>query len=343
MERADLEPNLEPMRKLPYVRDVQVTGSRRPESDGVLKVKTPSGVFLFTLEIKRNYLDRPLVGSLLTLHKELAKKGEPPLLLLARYVPRPIGERLLEAGLNFADQAGNLNLRLGDKYQATLLGNRDHSTGMRARKLSPTAVQVLFTLLATPEALNWRVRQLAEAAGIGKTAAAEIRQKLLEDHILVQSKPGAYQVADAKAARERFQLGYSQVLRPHLMIGRFRGPYRTPDAFVDVLQKAATERKVRWALSGGAGAYELERFYRGEQTVAFVSGLDPEHRKALKLLPDKSGPITLLKSFGSSLFWPHPSARPVAHPWLIYAELLNEGEPRALEAAEEIRKKYLNQ
>jgi hypothetical protein len=31
----------------------------------------------------------------------------------------------------------------------------------------------------------------------------------------------------------------------------------------------------------------------------------------------------------------------VAHPWLIYAELLHHGEPRALEAADQLREEYL--
>ena len=157
----------------------------------------------------------------------------------------------------------------------------------------------------------------------------------------MRSKQG-YQLAGAKALRERFLLGYSQVLRPHLMIGRFRGPYGTPDDFADALQAIEKDRNVRWALSGGAAAFELDRFYRGEHTVAFVPELDLELRKQLKLLPDNTGPITLLKPFGTRLVWPHPSARPVVHPWLIYAELLSQGGSRAIEAAEEIRKKYLN-
>jgi len=33
---------------------------------------------------------------------------------------------------------------------------------------------------------------------------------------------------------------------------------------------------------------------------------------------------------------------PLAHPWLIYSELMNSAEPRAHEAAEELKREYLS-
>jgi hypothetical protein len=39
--------------------------------------------------------------------------------------------------------------------------------------------------------------------------------------------------------------------------------------------------------------------------------------------------------------WRVERGLPVAHPWLIYAELLHEGGARAIEAATEIREKFL--
>jgi len=39
---------------------------------------------------------------------------------------------------------------------------------------------------------------------------------------------------------------------------------------------------------------------------------------------------------GKLVVWSHPGERPVAHPWLVHAELLHDGDPRAIEAAEEL-------
>jgi hypothetical protein len=53
--------------------------------------------------------------------------------------------------------------------------------------------------------------------------------------------------------------------------------------------------------------------------------------------------VTLLRAFGTVLPWRREDGLPIAHPLLIYAELLHESEPRALEAAAQIQEKYLAQ
>ena len=341
MGRADLEQNLQPLRALPFVRGVRLIPATDRVSGGLLEIRSAPGVFKFTVEFKGNYLDRALVGSILALDKRLEKQGEPRLLLLARHVSRPAGERLAEAGVSFSDRSGNVNIRLGDQYQALLLGRPDTSRKTRARKLSPAAVQVLFTALARPDLLGGTVRKLADVAGVGKSTMADVRQQLVEERILVAAKDGGYHVAGERVVRERFVVGYSQVLRPHLLIGRYRGPYRRPDDFVEKLQRVGAQRSVVWALSGTAGAYELDRFYRGPETVAFIDRWTADLGKDLRLVADSNGPITLLKSFGTLLVWPRLAGRPVAHPWMVYAELLHNGEPRALEDAEELRENHL--
>ena len=62
----------------------------------------------------------------------------------------------------------------------------------------------------------------------------------------------------------------------------------------------------------------------------------------LRLLPDRKGPITLLRLCSPHVLWRDSERRPVAHPWLLYAELVQKDDARALEAAGEIRKIHLN-
>lgn len=332
---------LAPLRALPFVKGIQLTPGRMKEPEAQLKIKSPSGVASFTVDVKRTYLDRSTVATLAATGRRLEREGRSPLLLLARYVPRVAGEQLVRAGICFADQAGNVNLRLGERYHALVLGNRDLGRGEGRRRLSPGAVQMLFVALARPELLRDPVRQLAENAGVGKSTAAEVRRQLLRDRLVVRNSSGEYQIADEKAIRERFLLGYSQVLRPHLLLGRFRGPYQDSDGFVKALAQVCAQRSSPWALTGDAGAYELDRYYRGEETIAFVDKWDSRLAKDLRMIPDAAGPVTVLRPFGRLVVNPHPSERPVAHPWLIYAELLHNGEPRAIEAAEELRRNHL--
>ena len=332
---------LAPLRSLPFVKGVHLVLGRGTEADVQLRIKSPSGVTSFTVDVKKTYLDRSTVTALAAAGKRLERDGRPALLLLARYVPRVAGEELVRTGICFADQSGNVNLRLGERYHAFVLGNRDLGRAERTRRLSPGAVQVLFLAIARPELLREPVRRVAENAGVGKSTAAEVRRQLLQDRLVVPNSSGEYRIADEKAIRERFLLGYSQVLRPHLLLGRFRGPYQDGTGFMEALAQACARRPTPWALTGGAGAYELDRYYRGEETIAFVDNWDSGLAKDLRMIPDAGGPVTVLRPFGRIVVMPGSSKRPVAHPWLIYAELLHNGEPRAIEAAEELRRNHL--
>lgn len=341
----DLEPYLEHVRALPFVRALEV----RPELgqdkgrrlDAVLRLRTPRGTYQVALEVKRTFLDRTLTHALIAQQQTLERQHRRALFLVARYIPRPTGERLAEAGINFVDRVGNIHLNLGRNYHVLILGRREEGLVATARRPGSALIQTCFVLLAEPQAVTWPVRKLAEAAGIGKTVAALARRRLLQAGTIRRLRTGLYQLVDLKTVQEEFLVGYGQILRPHILIGTFRPQQSDPDLFVQQLVFTAKERNINWALTGGPGAYALKRFYRGQQTPIFVEQATQDFLRELKLLPDSRGPVTLLQAFAKTVFWRGVVDPPVAHPWLIYAELMHQGDRRALDAAEEIREDYL--
>lgn len=62
----------------------------------------------------------------------------------------------------------------------------------------------------------------------------------------------------------------------------------------------------------------------------------------LRLLPDRDGLVTILRAFGEMVFWEERDGHTLAPPWLIYAELMNSSDPRAYEAAQKLRREFLN-
>src|SRR5581483_8689097 len=110
--------------------------------------------------------------------------------------------------------------------------------------------------------------------------------------ILHALKDGTFAVADRKALEDRFLQGYEQILRPHLMLGRYRSALRRPDAFIARVKALAAGTKVRWALTGFAGAFALDRYYRSEDVQLFWDSrsLAPDIQRDLQLLPDRRGP-----------------------------------------------------
>jgi hypothetical protein len=304
--------------------------------DGTLELRVRTGEFEFPLDIKRTLLTSSMTNGLIS-----RAKHEQPLMLFARYVSRSTGERLAEAGINFVDEAGNLHIALGNEFHTLVLGKPQKRAEPESKRLGAATVQVLFTCLAETDATALPVRELAAMAGVGKTAAAEARQKLVGEGILHESTGKPRKVADAKRLSELFLDGYHRILRPHLFIGRYRSQDRDPDLFVRRFSHFAKEHSLQWALTGGAGAAALDRFYRGEETSLFMGKAPGDVSRLLTLLPDRKGPITLLRFFSPLTVFPRSEGYPIAHPWLLYAELLQNNEPRALEAAEEIRERYL--
>ena len=95
------------------------------------------------------------------------------------------------------------------------------------------------------------------------------------------------------------------------------------------------------ATSAFSFSAKSQPYYRGAQTPVFATDTGPETRRLLRLLPDREGPITLLKAFGDLVFWRELDSVTVAPPWLIYAELMQSPDPRAHEAAEEFHGAFL--
>src|SRR5947207_8878497 len=99
-----LSPYLERLRALDFVRGVELSSDSKrdkPDVDGLLRIGTPKGKFAFYIELKNSYLDRAHINALIAQAKHYAEKDRRPLLLLARYVPAPSAEKLVDAGVNF--------------------------------------------------------------------------------------------------------------------------------------------------------------------------------------------------------------------------------------------------
>lgn len=339
----DVADDLAHLRELPFIRDVRIAWEpdrRARDVDALITLRTPRRAFTLGLEVKRTFLDRTAASALIAEHLRLQRDHRLPLLLAARYVPRPTGERLAGAGVNFIDRAGNIHLTLGDDHQILVLGRREAPPAPLSRRPSPALIQLLFVLLAEPASAGWSVRALGAAAGVGRTAAASARQRLVADRVLGH-RGGTYDVVDRKRLVAQFVDGYARILRSHLLAGRFRSPAPRPGLLLERLGRLANRSDLTWAVTGAPAAYALQHFYRDDEIPVFTAALPSDVRRELRLVPDREGPVVLLRAFGDYCAWRQVDRVWVAHPWLVYAELVHRGEPRALEAAGQIREEFL--
>jgi hypothetical protein len=339
-----LEPFLQALKQLPFVRNVRLGAAQQEggRHDAVLTIVDPERRrFEFSAETTRSYLDRSVANAVIARAQRASAQHSPPMLLLARYVPRPTGERLIDAGVNFVDLVGNIHLRLGTRYARTILGKSEDKRSREHQSMTAAQMQLLFLFATHPEAGSWPVREIGAKAGVSKSKAAEARRHMIETGVF-EGHPDGGRFSLSRRGEEILLTGYSQILRPKLIVGRFQSAFRDPDEFVAHLSSVSRGHQHRFALTGGPGANSLHPYYRGPETPLFATDTTPETRRLLRLLPDRQGPITLLHAFGDLVFWRELDSITVAPPSLIYAELMQASDPRAQEAAEEFRRGFLN-
>lgn len=337
--RANHEPApLDTLRRIPFVRELKYVAV--PELgdrgyDGKIDVQTPSGHFQLLVEEKRSFLTRSAVNQLLAWLKQVGTGKPHEVILLAHHIPRPVAERLVEAKVNFADDVGNIHLGLGDRYNWTVIGKPAPGPLSERRPITPAQLQLLFQFVTHPESATWPVRRLETAAGISKSKAAQARGELVAEGLLTH-RGNEYQLGPKNLLAERLTSGYAQVLRPKLFVGRFRPAEKTAEQFLNRLRNVPPG--TRYALTGGQAADLLQHFYRGPEVQIFIEPASRKIAQDLRLLPDRDGPVTLLRGFGEVVFWQQRDHHMLAPPWLIYAELLTSSDPRAHEAAQELQR-----
>lgn len=341
------QPQLDQIRAVPFVRHVRMIPAKSGDrnSSGVLEITTPRGKHRLPLIVRRSYLDRSTVNALIGQvegERKAAKGGGKRIrngetLLLAPYLAVPTAESFIDAGISFADEVGNIHLALGDEYNWTVIGERKPPKPPESERMTPAAVELLFQFATNPESAGWTVRDLAAAVGLSKSKVAELRLQFAHEGIFTahgkEKSPGV-----TRELRDRLISGYSQILRPKLLIGRFRHAEPSVDQFVARLSLEAAAQKIPYALTGGPAADAMQHFYRSAEVPVF---LDAKWQRSLRLLPDRTGPVRLFKPFGNLVYWREFEGKMVAPPWLVYAELLTGSDPRAREAAEEFRQEYL--
>lgn len=327
------------LRDLGAVRKIDL---RLGPADGLLVLTTDSGRLQYLCEVKRR-LNRPGLEHALVSPEHPPKAGTRRL-LLTDFLPASLIDLLRPTEVDFVDTAGNMLVRWPGKLHVHVKGMKPtHVVEAKASFLTtPNGLRVLFALLANPGTEVPAYRQLSEQAGVSLGSVGRVAMELKRRGFL-ETQGRKRRVLRRKGELLDLWVGrYAERLRPQLVIGRFRSHDRD---LADALRRltAEADRDLRWALTGGFAADALTGHYRGDQLTLFVDPWSSTRAAALRWLPSVEGPITLLR-----MFWPDTVERTiekrgerVAHPLLVYAELLFQGREREVETAKMIYEKYL--
>jgi hypothetical protein len=347
-EWETLETCLVNLRALDGIKDVDL---RERESglpagaDAKLILRTNAGQLAYLVEIKRTVTAAGLEHVLQQLERYTRGPKAKPL-LLSNYISPNLTERLIRAGVNFADAAGNVYLNWPGKLHIQIQGKKPKqiAEAKSERFSQPSGLKVLYVLLTkSPE--DWgSYRDIARDAAVALGSIAIIIRELKTKGYLAQSGRDAWKVTQKRKLLDIWVGGYAARLRPNLIIGRYQPPEKNLDETLHRIRAELGGTKTTWALTGGFAADILTRHFRGEQLSFFVQGWSSDVAKKLRWLPSEHGSITVLRKFSPlvSFNLESPTPQPIAHPLLVYAELVFQGRERELETARILYDRYLS-
>jgi len=270
------------------------------------------------------------VGALTVAMLSLVLKGMSPddSILWAQFITEPVADELSRRGMCYADTAGNMLLR----FEGNFLQIRNcrkpqeiKESLAHGRCLTPTGLKVLFLLLTETEAITWNYREIAAKSGTTLGTVNYVMSDLRAKHFLFEHNR-IRRLAEIQKLRLLWVDHYRLRLLPKVKVTRYAGELRTlPDDGAMVLGGESVAAKERLLQTGSALLWQQD---------GSVARTVIENR--WRLAPDGNIEIR-------AAFWPAEQRRFKEHtPWLlVYADLLATDDSRCLEAAEEIRRRHL--
>ena len=229
-----------------------------------------------------------------------------------------------------------------------------HVEGRKPQKDLPTApgrpqkgwIKTVMAVLIRPGLANAPYRALADQADVALGTVAGCMNDLAARGLLLKGK-GGRRVEDRQALVALWVHAYIEGLRPKLKERRFQVRVKEKQEIWLRLQRVLAEREQPWALTGADAAERRTPFFRAEETEIYAPVRvleDREAQKALVAQPaarggnlrviEPPGPVAIAGEIDDKL--------PVAPGLLAYAELRYRGTGQALEAAELLLPKVLD-
>lgn len=305
------------------------------QADAVARIRHGEQESFYPVECKRNI--RPATLGV-TLH-QMDRLGQPAM-LITDYLAPDLADELKERGIPFLDAAGNAYIKLTNlliwiKGQKPAVKATAISAG---RAFQPTGLQVIFTLLCHPQAINLPYRELAKMAGVAHGTVGWVIPDLQQLGFVhdLQGKRGTRRLFQHERLLNQWADAYARVLRPRTLIGR----YYVAD-FDGWKNWPIAEYGTLWG--GEPAAAMLTDYLRpGELTLyaeKMPSLLAARHKFMKEAEPGHTAVVDVRRRF-----WNFPDDATHSNtvpPLLVYADLLATGDARCIETAKMIYDAYV--
>lgn len=275
------------------------------------------------------------VGSAAVERIAAAARGAPvSVVVVAAAIGPSVRATLCQRGLGYLDLAGNCHLEFdGGAVSLHVEGRRRVDRPAGGGTLRAAGYQALFGLLAGDELLGRTVRDVAAVTNVSRHAAHSLLARLREEGLLVRTGRSAHGFVPGgrEACIDRLAVGWADVLRSRLLVGRFRLRESDPDAAAALVAQALRAAGVPFGFGGARGSARWLQYLQSNETIVHAASFGPDIVQGLGAVPDRNGPLTVVRTM-SQLDLATDVAE-TAHPLLVYAELARSADARSREAA----------
>ncbi len=258
-------------------------------------------------------------------------KNVQPLIFLADYITPKAMELLRMNNIPYVDTAGNMFLRTQNIY-ILIETNKTNRNKLKVntKAFNKAGLKVIYQFLTKPEFINKPYRFIGEKAKVTIATVGIVLKDLLKENYIVQANDKEYKFQNREKLFEEWVKEYNRNLRPKLKKKRYRWLNKNEN-----WRKIKLPEETYW---GGTNAAEKLTEYLIADKIEIYTGLKFEEvMKALRIIPDYEGEITV-----TEIFWKNQDQNTeLIDPMLIYADLLNEPNPRYLETANIIYKEHV--
>lgn len=270
---------------------------------------------------------------------ERVQRGDNRPLLLSPYLTPAVTKRLLAERVEFVDGAGNVFLDSPAAY-VLVLGNKPNRT-LRSDGFTVTDLKPIYALLSSPALRRATQRDLSAVTCVSLGKISATLGQMETAGYSYRARSGALLLHDPAQLLGRWEFGYLEQLRPKLVPSGWRlGKDGTLEG---LLAHAATVPGV--LVGGEVAADEFTRYLKPVTLTLHVPrGKVKSVAAELRLPPaDGDADITLLERFTPQAQLEDPyaldrfqgeSRRNLAHPILVRAELLAQGDGRLRKVAD---------
>ena len=285
----------------------------------------------YNVEIKIA-LNTTLVNLLINQYEEMENR----LILITKYVNPNMADLLKKNNIQFIDTAGNAFINqkqlhiyiIGQKILNELADKKQNKI------FRPTGLKVVFTLLINPGLEKTTYREIAKKADVALGTVNWVMRDLKMRNYLIDIGDTGRKLIHKKELLDRWVTTYPDNFRKQMLLGKYRAPSKDWWEHIDFDGKGVF-------MGGELAAAQLTKYLKPQDHIIYIEGKYlNEFIQRHRLRPDPNGNIEILKKFWKKeLKWDYDHMVP---PILIYADLLNTGDPRNRETAKIIYDKEIH-